>query len=99
MGIVIPIPIVNQEHPSLLHLRLLLDCGEIQSSSSFWFGGIMTTSMTQYTAACYKRVDGSVKQVPGCGVGGTGDILGADYFYATVSMGVSTMALLSLMDK
>mmetsp|Transcript_23744 Transcript_23744/g.49499 ORF Transcript_23744/g.49499 Transcript_23744/m.49499 type:complete len:1140 (-) Transcript_23744:263-3682(-) len=30
---------------------------------------------------CFKRADGETNQVPGCAVGGTGDIPGADYCY------------------
>ncbi len=36
-------------------------------------------SMT--TMACFKRADGSTDQVPGCQMGGEGDIPGADYCY------------------
>ncbi|KAL3816378.1 hypothetical protein ACHAXA_000456 [Cyclostephanos tholiformis] len=38
-----------------------------------------------YEAACYKRADGSTDQVPGCEVGGTGDVPGADYCYAVAN--------------
>jgi hypothetical protein len=40
--------------------------------------------VTQYTGACYKRSDGSTEQIPGCSVGGIGDIPGADYCYTKV---------------
>lgn len=48
-----------------------------------------TVGVTQYTGACYKRSDGSTEQIPGCSVGGTGDIPGADYCYAKVISDIS----------
>ena len=39
--------------------------------------------VTVTALACFKRADGEVNQVPGCAVGGTGDIPGVDYCYDT----------------
>ena len=36
---------------------------------------------------CFKRTDGESTQVPGCAVGGSGDIAGADYCYDPTSQG------------
>ena len=40
-----------------------------------------TTTTSRMTMACYKRADGSTAQVPGCQMGGEGDVPGADYCY------------------
>ena len=44
----------------------------------------------QYTLACHKRADGASDPVPGCALGGAGDVPGVDYCYAAVRVDVLT---------
>ncbi|KAL3765643.1 hypothetical protein ACHAW5_000326 [Stephanodiscus triporus] len=69
--------------------------GDCDSDSDCLSGASITSAsppdgsgsvVTQYTSACFKRVDGSSVRVPGCEVGGAGDVPGADYCYAMVRM-------------